>query len=334
MPGRPTFASLARSFRLGLALALASGCGLACAQSEGAPRPAAAAPAEAGSAIAVLVPDVVEPYRSVFAKIIEGIEAAAHARVKTFPVGSAVDAADLNARLKGAGAKIVIALGRQGLKAAEGLDSHLALVVGGVMLLPEADHNALNGISLTPDPALLFARLKSLQPAVRRVLVVYDPGHNDWLIKLAREAARAHGLELVPYEARDLAAAAKAYEALFATADGRRDAVWLPQDPTTVEESTLLPLVLRESWNRNLAVFSSNYLHVKKGALFVLYPNNLELGRDLGVAALKLLAGDTSRGMLPLRAVYAGVNLRSASHIGLNLTSEQQRGFDSVFPEQ
>ena len=38
--------------------------------------------------------------------------------------------------------------------------------------------------------------------------------------------------------------------------------------------------------------------------------------------------------MLPLREVYTAVNLRTASHIVLNLSEQQQRSFDSVFSEQ
>jgi putative ABC transport system substrate-binding protein len=190
------------------------------------------------------------------------------------------------------------------------------------------------GISLTPDPALLFMRLKNLLPAVKRVIVIYDPYRNDWLIKLAREAAKAQGLELVANEARDMASAAHLYEAAFASADSRRDAIWLPQDATTVDENTILPLVLKESWNRGVAVFSSSFLHVKKGALFALYPNNLELGRALASSALGVLAGEPGKkGMLPLREVHTAVNLRTASHIGLNIGYQQQRSFDSVFPE-
>ena len=88
------------------------------------------------------------------------------------------------------------------------------------------------------------------------MIVVYNPRTNEALIRLAREAARAHGLELVALEA------------------------------LTAEESTILPLVLKESWCRNLPVFSSSVLHVKQGAMFGLYPNHLQLGRDLAALAL------------------------------------------------
>lgn len=300
---------------------------------DGDPKRSAAA-SEAHKAIAVIYPDIAEPYRSVFTKIIEGIEDAAGGKVSSHAVGANADAAELGAQLKRQQVKVVIALGRQGLKVASALERDLAVVVGGVLLLPDAEHKSLSGISMTPDPALLFMRLRSLQPSVKRVHVVYDPQHNEWLIKLAREAARAQGLELVPHEARSLADAAKRYESVFAAADGRRESVWLPQDPTTVDESTILPLVLKESWNRNVPVFSSSYLHVKKGALFVLYPNNVELGRNLAMSALKSLAGESRKGIVPLREVYAAVNLRTANHIGLNISSQLQRSFDSVFPEQ
>ena len=289
---------------------------------------------QVAGAIAVIYPDIGEPYRSVFAKIIEGIEDGANIAVRHYPIGANQDPVELGAVLKRNGTKVVIALGRQGLKATAALDRDIPVVVGGVLAVPEAENRSLTGVSLTPDPALLFARLKSLLPAVRRVIVVYNPQQNEWLIKIAREAARVQGLELVTHEARDLGTAARMYEAAFAGSDGRRDAVWLPQDGTTVDEATILPLVLKESWSRNVPVFSSSFLHVKKGALFALYPNNVELGRTLANSALAALSGESRRrGVMPLREVQTAVNLRTASHIGLSIGYQQQRGFDFIFPE-
>jgi putative ABC transport system substrate-binding protein len=285
-------------------------------------------------AIAVIYPDIGEPYRSIFAKMIEGIEDNAKGVVHSYPIAPGADPGDLSAQLKRSGVKVVIALGRQGLKIASTLDRDMPVVVGGVLTAPDNDNRNLTSISLTPDPALLFARLKSMLSGVKRVIVVYDPRYNDWLIKLARDAARAQGLELVAYEARDLATAARLYESAFAASDGRRDAIWLPQDATTVDEATILPLVLKESWNRGVPVFSSSFLHVKKGALFALYPNNLGLGRTLATTADAIMSGDFHRrSMLPLRDVYTAVNLRTASHIGLSIGYQQQRDFDFIFPE-
>ncbi|MBV6322053.1 ABC transporter substrate-binding protein [Duganella violaceipulchra] len=280
--------------------------------------------------LTVLYPDIGEPYRTVFTEILQGVEEQAKTKPRAIALGAGTDLAELRNTLKNS--KVVIALGRQGLKAAAMLDPAQAVVIGGVGAAPDAER--LNGISLAPDPALLFGMLKTLLPGIRRVIVVYNPASNEAQIRLAREAARGLGLELVALEASDLAGAARAYETQFAAADGHRDALWLPQDATTVEETTILPLVLKESWSRNLPVFSSSVLHVKKGVLFGMYPNNVQLGRDLAALALAMQNGDMpKRGVTPLRAVRSALNSRTASHIGLNLVSSQQRSFDAVFPE-
>jgi putative ABC transport system substrate-binding protein len=173
-----------------------------------------------------------------------------------------------------------------------------------------------------------------MMPKARRVFTVYDPRQNAWMMKLAKEAALSQGLELVTYEAQDLRGAMHAYQEVLAAVDSTQDALWLPQDSTTVEESTVLPMLLQESWDHNLAVFSSSFGHVRRGVLFSLYPNNVELGRHLAVSALGFMASgvsDTS-GMLPLREVLMAINLRTAKHLGLNAGRAQN--FDMVFPEQ
>lgn len=287
----------------------------------------------AGS-IAVIYPDTGEPYRSVFAQIIEGIEDKARGRVSNFALGANENVSELNHALHRQDVRVVIALGRQGAKAATALDSNIRVVVGGVLAGQVNEARNLQVNSLSPDPALLFSRLKILKPGVRRVFIVYDSRQSAWIMRLAKEAARAQGLELASFEAQDLRAAMLAYQKIFADADSSRDALWLPQDSTTVEEDSVLPLVLQESWARNLAVFSSNFGHVRRGVLFSLYPNNVELGRHLAGSALGLLSsgGNEASALLPLREVLMAINLRTARHLEINTSRSQ--GYDMAFPEQ
>lgn len=294
------------------------------------PSPASAA---GDNAVAVIYPDIGEPYHAIFEKIIEGIEAGAGASVATHAVRDNANIDVLKASLLSQNTKVVIALGRQGMQTATALHNGVAVVVGGVLTAPESESGAQQVISLTPDPALLFARMKALKPASKRVIVIYSPGSNDWLIKLAREAARAQGLELVAHEAPDLRNALRLYQEFFSAADGHRDVLWLPHDSVTVEESSVLPLVLQKSWNQGIAVFSSNAGHVRRGVLFSLYPDNMALGKSLaGLAQGILAAGDyRKRGMMPLRDVQSIVNLRTAKHLGLD---PEPHGFDTTFPEQ
>jgi putative ABC transport system substrate-binding protein len=285
--------------------------------------------AEAG-AIAVLYPDLEEPYRGIFAKIIEGIEAQVGAPVASYAVGGANSAQDIVAQLKRQDIKVVIALGRQGMKAASALDNEFGVVAGGVVSPPTGEGRSFPIVSLAPDPKMLFERLKHFMPDVRRVIVVYDPKQNAWLIRLARDAARIHGLELQALEVADLKNAVRVYQEVLASADAKKDALWLPQDSTSVEESSVLPLILENAWNRNLTVFSSNVTHVKRGALFSLYPNNMALGRQLASSALSLPGGNAAL-VVPMKDALLAVNIRTASHLGLQLSSRQQ-AFDLVFP--
>ena len=284
--------------------------------------------------IAVIYPDIGEPYRQIFAKIIEGIEGKVGTGLAKYPVSSDTDITMLNASLLRQHTKVVIALGRQGMKTATALGNDIQVVVGGVLTVPENETQGQLVISLSPDPALLFARMKALMPATKRVFVVYDPRINGWLITLAKETAHSQGLELVAYEAQDLRSAVRFYREIFSAADGHSDVLWLPQDSTTVEESSILPLVLQESWNQGIAVFSSNFVHVRRGILFSLYPDNVALGESLaGLAQGILSSGDYGKnGMMPLRDVQSAVNVRTAQHMGIS--PARQQGFDLTFPEQ
>lgn len=289
--------------------------------------------AQAGGSIAVIYPEIGEPYRSVFAQIVGGIEEKARGRVSSFSVGANVDIGELNNSLRRQDARVVIALGRQGVKVASSIDSSIGVVVGGVLTAHGGEARNMQVNTLSPDPALLFSRLKSMMPKAKRIYTVYDPRQNAWMMRLARDAARAQGLELVEREAQDLRSAMLAYQDILAAADSARDAIWLPQDSTTVEDSSVLPLVLQESWSRNLAVFSSSFGHVKRGVLFSLYPNNVELGRHLAGSALGYLtSGNSEGGMLPLREVLMAINQRTARHLDIN--PARQQDVDMVFPEQ
>lgn len=295
--------------------------------------PSWAAPKDQGT-IAVIYPEIGEPYRSIFAQIIEGIEDKARGRVINLAIGPNVDTGELNELLRRQDTKVVIALGRQGMKAAVTLNRNLSIVVGGVLTVSENELRSLHMNSLSPDPALLFSRLKGMMPGMRRVFTVYDPRQNAWMMRLAKVAARGQGMELVAYEAQDLRGAMRAYQEIFASADNNLDALWLPQDSTTVEESSVLPLVLQESWKRNLPVFSSNFGHVKRGVLFSLYPDNVGLGRHLAGLALNILTSGEGGGgsILPLRDVQIAINLRAAKHLDIEISPQQK--FDMTFPEQ
>lgn len=291
--------------------------------------------AQRESPLALLYPEIGEPFRAVFAKIIEGIDERLPQRSFKLAIAAEADPAVLASELRRREPKVVIALGRAGLRVAAAMEKGVELVAGGVIGPGEAEGRIGTLLSLAPDPLLLLQRLRVLQPNVRRVHLAYSSRHSGWLLRWAQEAARQTGLELRAVEVDELKSALRLYQDVLAQATSQ-DALWLPQDPVAVDDSAVLPLVLQECWNRNVPLFSSNVAHVRRGALFSLYPNNLELGRSLGAAGLAALRGGSAsaRGLVPLREVHAALNTRTASHLGLELSVQQQRSFELLLPER
>lgn len=283
--------------------------------------------------LAVVYPELGEPFRQVFAAILDGIEDRVGAAVASFAVSGNANPAQVAEDIRRRDPQVLIGLGRGGMRIASALAGEMAVLVGCVVSVQETEARSFPVHTLAPDPALMLARLKRLRPGARRVHLVYDPRVNAWLVKLARDAARAEGLEVQAQEAADQAEALRAYAQLLSAADPARDALWLPQDPTTVDDNAVLPLVLKEGWNRNIAVFSSHLAHVKRGALFALYPDNRELGRSLAASAQRLAAAPRAAmaGVLPLRQALAAINIRTAAHLGLDVAAAQPN-FDLVYP--
>lgn len=283
--------------------------------------------------IAVLYPDVPEPYRSVFSSITGGIEERAGAEIERYTLAKNPDLNTLREWLAAQHAGVIIALGQRGLDAVTALHTSTPVVLGAVLLTANLATPGMSGISLATDPDKLFGEIRTLAPRVKRIHVVYDPARNVDLMAWARKAAQLHGLELLRHEAAGILPAAQAYLDMFKQCKSDTDAVWLPPEDSA-EDSALQSEILRQAWDLRLPVFSANPAHVKRGVLFALYPDSRAMGRSLAELALRQQGNGGGREEVTLlRDVLQAVNLRTADHLGLAISAEARRRFSLVFPE-
>nr|WP_315473237.1 hypothetical protein [uncultured Undibacterium sp.] len=287
----------------------------------------------ASLSVRIFYPDIGEPYKSIFVKIMDGVDERLPRPSQRIAISSDANPASIS--LPRDNRQLVIALGRAGLKAAMALDGAVDIIGGGVIGPSEADARITMLQSLAPDPSILFARLRQLQANGRRIFAVYSTINSGWLMRFAEFAARANGFEFKAYEVNDLRAASQKYQELWSELNAT-DALWLPQDPITSEESTIVPTVLKEAWNRNIVLFSSNLAHVRRGALFALFPNNTALGHRLAAAAIAHMSvqANAPRGVMPLRELFASLNTRTASHLGIDYVPKLHGSFDLLLPER
>ncbi len=293
--------------------------------------PASAALA-AAPRIIVIYPEAKGGYATLFEKIIRGIEEATKGVIIPLEVPRDPDLTALQQNIEQQPSDVVIALGRRGINTAKALRLKAPVIAGGLLSMSEADMKTYPAISLLPQPSLLFQRLHALAPAIRRVYLVYNPERHQWLLPLARAAAKQQGLTLIARPATNIRAAARLYRELVGEMRSGRDALWLLQDSTLTGDASLLSYLLQEAWQRRLLIVSSNPAHVRRGALFSLYADKQGLGRDLGRFALRVIRKGAEPGLRPTREVSIAVNMRTASHLGLRISYQQQRQFNLVFP--
>jgi putative ABC transport system substrate-binding protein len=291
--------------------------------------------AGASPSVAVIYPDVREPYRDVFMEIIRGIETGLDQSVKHYVLEGDNDTSTaLLERVRDDHVDVVISLGRAGFSATKQLAEVFPVVVGAVVISPGQESKGQTGITLTPDPEVFFERLKSIVPNAKEVTVIFDPRQKAWEIERARKAAKTYGLTLNAFPTEDLRLSAELYRKVLSQIKDGSIAIWLPHDNAAMDEQALLPVVLQEAWEKNFVVFSGNLDHVRKGALFSLYPDNFGMGRSLAALALDRFKNGalTASAINPLRDLLLAVNLRTAEHLGLRFASRERQQFDLVFP--
>ncbi len=280
--------------------------------------------------LAVIIPYTTSKAQLIFDEIWAGISSQPGAEVVRFNLDKAATEEQVKAWLEEQKPNAIITIGKTAHAHARAADLGPPIIVGGMGSAPEGN----SAVVLAGDPAEFFASTRGLAPTVKRIHLVYSAAINGWWAEDAVEAAKQHQLELVLHEASSVRSGAKTYKKLLKAAQPEEDAVWIPL-LSVVPSKTVLPMVLREAWDKHLVVFSNSPLHTKQGALFSLYPDNQAMGAQLAALALDQCSTDTPEPRVELaQNMKRAFNWRTASHLGLNYTLEKEAGFDRIYPVQ
>ena len=272
---------------------------------------------------------------SAFRKIIKGIEKHSDLNVVEQILRNPLNTDDINGLINTYQAKAIVVLGSKAMKLFENAQVSVPIISGGTLYPSKTKHDVY-GLSLTPAPSLLFQRLQNVAPRIRKIHVVYNPDKYQWLINLANDAADESHLKLITYEANNLRSSAKTHRQIVKKINPANEAIWLLQDSQLVGDKNVLPYLLKEAWQRELVIFSSNPQHVRRGALLSLYSERELSGEELGLLAKNVLdnTAKLQQQFMPSHRVKSTVNIRSAGHLGIRFNSEQLRSFDLIFPKR
>lgn len=181
------------------------------------------------------------------------------------------------------GAQVVVTFG--GEAALKGYPSSVALVAA---LLPDpklkiSAAGSLTKVGIPPAPAVLIAKIKSLQSGT---LAVLDPGSYSDYVGLLKAAAGAVGLNLDVKKVNDVADLAAHLPGL----KGSVKSLWVPPDPLFMNPKTfgLLSGFCKSS---GIALIAPVPGLARAGALAGIAPSFKQQGRAAGLAAKAYLDG-------------------------------------------
>lgn len=274
--------------------------------------------------LTVIYPQVRQPFLKLYKTIASGVAEGFAGPAKNLELGKDQSAKSLGAELSD---QVVVALGGRPVKEFLSAQLDYPLVAGAVSQQLED----IYGLSMIPDAKVVAARLQVIAPGTHSVFVVARPDSNMTDLKAAQIAFNQLGVRLVIRDATDVRDAASIYRKLTAEL-GPGEAIWiLPGDRFV--NNALLSILLEAAWKSDFVVFSSNPTHVKRGALFSIYPDNFKMGVRLGQLAREIAEGSEKEAhMEPLRSVFVTVNERTSNHLGIILTDDMQQHIDLVLP--
>jgi len=190
---------------------------------------------------------------------------------------------------------LIFALGTSATRIAAQTTSQIPIVFANV-LNPRAsgligDYHGPNGnitgASLDFNPDELIALLDKLQPDSRRIGLIYRTSNFNGLVDDIAAALRSSGKELLSRRIDNLDGLNQAAEELL----GRIDIFWMIADHHLFSHQTTRYLLL-ETMRRRIPFIGISPSYVRAGALFCLYWDSHDIGRQAGEAAGRILRGD------------------------------------------
>ena len=284
--------------------------------------------------IAIIYPQVREPYSSIFKEIIRGVVETTPNTVEQYSITKKTNTSEIKSKLDQSGIELVILLGNYAQKMSPTLAKEKTVLTGAVFSTPSVISLNSSSISMLASPEVLLEELITLAPQVKTVHVVYNKEKDAWLIKLAEPLLRQKNIRLNALVSEDMRTHARLYNGLFKSQTlSKTDAVWLLQSDRSIKEPRVFASLLESAWKQKFIVFSSNPTHVRKGTLFAMYPDNRKLGVSLANKILSLRNGK-QHSIDPLEDLLVAVNIRTAEHLELDFSRTERQRFNMVFPSR
>ena len=233
-------------------------------------------------------------------------------------------------KIRASESSLVIAVG---LKAALAAQLEIANIPILYMMIPDPLKHHLTatnmtGILLEIPADRQFKIIRSFLPSLRRVGILYDPEKTAAKLKEAESRAPTQELHVQGFPVTHEKDIPQQLRALLSESD----ALWLVPDSTVLTDESIR-FILESAVAKQVPVIGFSAELTRLGALFSVSVDYVEVGREAGILAKRILNGEPSPLLKPIsiQRIRITVNQKTARYLGITIPKEVESLIDETY---
>ncbi len=245
--------------------------------------------AQAGKRVAVVVSQRILPYMLVLEGINKGL-AGKDLGLTPYYLGDTDSEENTRKNLHRGEYDLLVAIGPEAVALIQPLNMPWMY---SAVLTPPSD--SFCGVSLQIPVHRQASEIGEHFISVKRVGLLFDPGHNEWFYDLASKSSAMLGIKIIPLRVptTDL------LSSVLRKNWDRVDCLWMIPDPTIISES-LVQYIIKQALFQKKGVFGYNPFFIQSGALFAFEFDYEKLGEQTAAQALQFLFQGTCSRQSPV----------------------------------
>lgn len=182
-------------------------------------------------------------------------------------------------------------------------------------------------IEMLTDERAIVPKLKDIQPALKRLAVLWVSNSIDDNVERMQEASAPMEIEIVPERLKSPDELPERLRSIYKDVD----AIWLMPDPFLINSQSFA--VLKEfSWSNKVPLYVPAAGLVEQGATASISASFREIGRAAASAARRVLAKKPVEDPVYPEKVETVLSLKAATNAGLLIPPDVVKSLDKVVP--
>lgn len=196
----------------------------------------------------------------------------------------------------------------------------------GLIIAPRPPGRAIK-VSLIPAMPQVLARIRGIQPSLKRMTIFWSAPRYDGLVEQAKEDGAALGIEVSLRKVHG----PETLPRLLRGEMGKMDAFWIPPDPLLITPDNLR--TLREfSWSNGIPFYGTTKGITREGAVASVGVTFRAIGETAAGVVHRLKAGEKVGAILHPEGEELTLNASAARRCGIRFPADLAAGAAFLFP--